>query len=97
MDAPRTADRVMKAKTISAKYSAGPNLSATATITGATSVSATVAMLPATKEPIALVASAGPARPIRAILLPSRAVAMEADSPGVLSRMVLVEPPNMAP
>jgi hypothetical protein len=29
--------------------------------------------------------------------LPSSAVAMEADSPGVLSRMVVVEPPNIAP
>jgi hypothetical protein len=29
--------------------------------------------------------------------LPSSAVAIEADSPGVLSRMVVVEPPNIAP
>ena len=56
-----------------------------------------VAIVPATNEPIALVASAGPARPALAILLPSSAVAIEADSPGVLSRMVVVEPPNIAP
>jgi hypothetical protein len=54
-------------------------------------------MVPATKEPMAAVASAGPARPALAMRLPSSAVAMEADSPGVLSRMVVVEPPNIAP
>ena len=41
-----------------------------------------VAMVPATNEPIAEVASAGPPRPALAILLPSSAVAMEALSPG---------------
>ncbi|MNC80976.1 hypothetical protein D3C75_1339580 [compost metagenome] len=64
---------------------------------GANSVSKTVAMVPATNEPIAAVASAGPARPLRAIRLPSRAVTMEDDSPGVLSRIEVVEPPNCAP
>ncbi len=82
---------------MSAKYSAGPNLSAAVTTSGATSVSASVARVPATKEPSALVASAGPARPALAMRLPSSAVAMDADSPGVLSRIVVVEPPNMAP
>ena len=86
-----------KAKTISAKYSVGPNLSATSTTSGASSVSRMVAIVPATKEPIAAVASAGPARPRLAILLPSSAVAIEADSPGVLSRIVVVEPPYIAP
>ena len=82
---------------MSAKYSAGPNLSAISTTIGASTVSSSVAMVPATNEPIAAVASAGPARPRFAILLPSRAVAIEADSPGVLSRMVVVEPPYIAP
>jgi hypothetical protein len=45
-----------------------------------------VAIVPATNDPIALVASAGPARPAFAILFPSSAVAIEADSPGVLSQ-----------
>jgi hypothetical protein len=87
----------MKANTIRAKYSAGPSFSASSTMSGATRVRATVAMVPATNEPRAAVASAGPARPALAILLPSSAVAIDADSPGVLSRMVVVEPPNMAP
>ena len=38
-------------------------------------------MVPATKEPIAEVASAAPPRPERAILLPSSAVTMEALRP----------------
>ena len=88
---------MVKAKIISAKYSAGPNLSATSTTTGASSVTRIVAIVPATKEPMAQVASAGPARPFFAIKLPSSAVAMDADSPGVLSKIVVVEPPYMAP
>ena len=53
--------------------------------------------MPATNEPIAAVASAGPARPRLAIRLPSIAVTIVADSPGVLSRIDVVEPPNIAP
>jgi hypothetical protein len=54
-------------------------------------------MVPATKEPIAAVASAARARPRRAIWGPSIAVATEADSPGVLSRIDVVDPPYMPP
>ena len=57
----------------------------------------TVAMVPATNEPIAAVASAGPARPFLAIMLPSSVVAIDADSPGELSRIDVVEPPYIAP
>ena len=87
----------MKASTITAKYSAGPNFSATCTTSGAITVSRIVAIVPAMNEPMAAVASAGPARPRLAIMLPSIAVTMVADSPGVLSRIDVVEPPNMAP
>ena len=64
---------------------------------GANSVTTTVATVPATKEPMAAVASAAPARPLLAILLPSMAVTMLAVSPGVFSKMEVVEPPYMAP
>ena len=67
------------------------------TIQGARKASPKVAMRPATNEPIAAVASAGPPRPLRAILLPSSAVTIEALSPGVLSRIEVVEPPYMPP
>ena len=56
-----------------------------------------VPIVPATNEPMADVASAAPARPLRAILLPSRAVTIVALSPGVLSRIDVVEPPYIAP
>jgi hypothetical protein len=51
-----------------------------------------VAMVPAKKDPMALVASAGPGPPRLAIWLPSIAVTMVALSPGVLRRMEVVEP-----
>lgn len=61
-----------------------------------TTISA-VPMVPAMKEPIAAVASAWAARPAWAILLPSIAVTTEEDSPGVFSRMEVVDPPYMPP
>jgi hypothetical protein len=64
---------------------------------GANKVTRTVAMVPATNDPMAAVAKAGPARPFLAIRLPSMAVTIEEDSPGVFRRMEVVEPPNMAP
>ena len=97
VDSPSTAETVVKARTISAKYSGGPNLSPSSTTSGERKVRPTVAMVPATNEPMALVASAGPARPRLAIWLPSIAVTMVALSPGVLSRIDVVEPPYIAP
>ena len=88
---------MVNASTITAKYSAGPNFSAMSTTSGDSKVSAIVASVPATNEPMAAVASAGPARPALAIMLPSIAVMIVADSPGVLSRIDVVEPPNIAP
>ncbi|MNN92947.1 hypothetical protein D3C81_2113070 [compost metagenome] len=94
---PSTALTVVKASTISMKYSGGPSLTAKSATTGANSVTTTVAIVPATNEPMAAVASAAPARPLLAILLPSMAVTMLAVSPGVFSKMEVVEPPYMAP
>jgi hypothetical protein len=96
-ESPRTAVTVVSARIMSAKYSAGPNSSASLTSKGATKVSAMVAMVPATNEPIAAVASAWAPRPWRAMAWPSMAVTIEPDSPGVFSRIAVVEPPYMAP
>ena len=60
-------------------------------------MTSTVAIVPATNEPIAGVASAAPARPFLAILKPSSAVTIVPVSPGVLSRIDVVEPPYIAP
>ena len=54
-------------------------------------------MVPAMKDPMAAVASAWAARPALAILWPSIAVTTEEDSPGVFSRIEVVEPPYMPP
>ncbi len=64
MEAPSRAETVVKASTISAKYSAGPNSSASLTKSGARKVSARVPSVPATKEPMAAVASAAAPRPL---------------------------------
>ena len=57
----------------------------------------TTAKVPATKEPMAAIPRAGPARPFRAIWYPSRQVTTEAASPGIFTRMDVVEPPYIAP
>ena len=82
---------------MSVVYSAGPSCSANSASQGAAKVSPSVAMVPAMNEPIAAVASAGPARPACAIALPSIAVIIAPASPGVFSRMAAVEPPYCAP
>ena len=89
-DSPSTAETATNARTASEKYSAGPNRSATSMMTGANTVNAAVARVPATNDPIAAVASAAPPRPSRAIRLPSTADMTEALSPGVFNRMAVV-------
>ena len=80
-----------------AKYDGAPSWTTRRPTVGASTISRTVPMVPATKEPIAAVARACAARPFLAILLPSSAVITEEDSPGVLSRIEVVEPPYMPP
>ena len=83
--------------TIRLKYSAGPNAIATLASFGATSISATSAKVPAKNEPNAEMPSAGPARPCLAIWWPSIQVTTEAASPGMLTRIEVVEPPYIEP
>ena len=87
----------MNASTMSAKKSASETSTARSATVGARTASRKVAMVPATNEPMAAVASAWAARPLFAILLPSTAVTTEALSPGVFSRIDVVEPPYMPP
>ena len=54
-------------------------------------------MVPAMNEPMAAVASAAAPRPFLAMRLPSMAVTTDALSPGVLSRIEVVDPPYMPP
>ena len=94
---PKTAETVTRANIIKLKYSAGQKARAASTTQGAKNVKATVPMVPATKLPIAAVAKAGPALPLRAILLPSSEVTIVADSPGVFNKIEVVDPPYIAP
>ena len=66
-------------------------------MTGARKVIARVEIVPATKEPMAAVDRAAPPRPRFAIWKPSIVVTTDADSPGVLSRIDVVDPPYMPP
>ena len=82
--------------TIRLKYSAGPNAIATSASRGAISIKRMIAKVPAMKEPSAEMPSAGPARPRFAISWPSRHVTTEAASPGMLTRIDVVDPPYIA-
>ena len=57
----------IRPNTISEKYSAGPNFSASSDSGIETAATSTVATVPAKNDPSAAVASAAPASPLRAI------------------------------
>ena len=57
----------IRPSTMSEKYSAGPNLKASSVSGGAKPAITSVATVPAKNEPSPAAASAGPARPMRAI------------------------------
>ncbi len=83
--------------TIREKNSGGPKFRAIWATQGPKIMSMRVAKVPATNEPMAAAARAGPPRPFFAISYPSRQVTTLEDSPGVLTRIEVVEPPYIAP
>ena len=97
LESPSTEVTATSASSMSAKYDGAPRTTTHSATVGASATSSTVLIVPATNEPIAAVASACAARPDFAILLPSSAVMTDDDSPGVLSRIDVVEPPYMPP
>ena len=90
---PATPANAAKAKSMSAKYSAGPKRMAHVANNGANSTSPKMDRVPPTKDAIADIARAGPARPFFVISYPSMAVTTADAVPGTLSRMVLIEFP----
>ena len=96
-DAPSTLVTITMVRTMSAKYDGAPISLATDASAGAKKTTSIVPMVPAMKDPMAAVARACEALPALAIRLPSSAVITDADSPGVLSRIAVVEPPYMPP
>ena len=89
--------RIVNPMTTREKYSGGPNCNAIAANGGATNIRPIMPSVPAMKDPKAEIPKAAPALPLRAIWYPSRQVTTEADSPGILTRMEVVDPPYMAP
>ena len=75
------------------KYSGGPKASATSAKGGAKKFRPTTEKVPATKEPIAAMARAAPARPFKAILYPSKQVTTLVASPGTFTKIDVVDPP----
>ena len=82
---------------MSEKYSAGPKTRASRVSGTARAAMRRVATVPAKNEPRAAMPRATPARPWRAISCPSRAVTTDDASPGMLTRIAVVEPPYWAP
>jgi hypothetical protein len=90
-------DAIISASSMSRKYSWAPNATASETSNGESSIRPSVDRVPAMNEPMAAVASAGPARPRRAISYPSMAVTTLDTSPGVRISVAVIEPPYMVP
>ena len=82
---------------ISAKYSGGPKRSASEASGGASNMSPMMPSVPAMNEPNAAMPSAGPALPCSAIWWPSSVVTTDAASPGIPTRIDVVDPPYWAP
>ena len=83
--------------TIRPKYSAGPNSSASRVSGAPIAAMTSVATVPAMNEAIAAMPSAMPAWPFFAMAWPSSVVTTEVASPGMLTRIAVVEPPYCAP
>ena len=94
---PRTLVTSTIAIRVIARYDAAPISTATSARAGAKNTTSRVPIVPAMNDPIAAVARACAARPRLAILLPSMAVITDADSPGVFSRIEVVDPPYIPP
>jgi hypothetical protein len=57
----------------------------------------TIEIVPAMKDPIAAIPRAGPALPFLAIWYPSRQVITDDASPGIFTKIEVVDPPYWAP
>ena len=86
-----------KARKNTANFSAGPNCSANFATSGATSVIMITANSAPTNDEVNAAVSASPALPCCAIGWPSKVVATDHGSPGMLNRIDVIAPPNSAP
>ena len=97
ISSPPRPTKVAKAKSISAKISGGPKLSATVASSGAKPVNSTFDTVPPTKDAMAAATSARRALPIMASGRPSKVVATAVEAPGMPSVIDEMAPPYMAP
>src|SRR5438876_6668897 len=81
-----------KVRSWMAKNSGGPNLSATSARSGAKKVMSTTEKSAPTKEDVKAAVSAWPPSPFRAMGKPSKVVATDQGSPGMLKRMDVMAP-----
>jgi hypothetical protein len=79
------------------KYSGGPNLRAAWARGKIKNIVKIILKVPPIKEPSADIPRAGPARPCLAIWYPSIQVTTDDGSPGILTRIEVVDPPYIAP
>ena len=89
--------KLAKVRKNTEKNSAGPNCSANLAMSGARKVMRITATSAPTKEEVKAAVSASSARPCWAIGWPSKVVATDHGSPGMLKRMEVMAPPNNAP
>ena len=89
--------KLQKARKNTENFSAGPNCSAKLATSGATSVITMTANSAPTNDEVKAAVSASPAWPFCAIGWPSKVVATDHGSPGMLNRIEVMAPPNSAP
>ena len=89
--------KLQKVSSWTAKNSAGPNCSAKPATIGARKVSTMTARKAPTKDEVKAAVSAWSALPCCAIGWPSKVVATDHGSPGMLNRIEVMAPPNSAP
>ena len=87
----------MSASTMRLKVAEGPTLSMSSARGGANSIRPSTLTVPPNQLPSAAMTRAGPARPFFAISWPSMQVITEAASPGMRTRIEVVDPPYIAP
>ena len=83
-------------KTVKAKYSGGAKLYAARASKGAAAIKQTTEMIPPIVEETAAIPNARPASPRCANGYPSKHVVALADVPGVLIRIAVIAPANVA-
>ena len=88
---------MVSAKRQIAKYSCGPNFSATLASCGAIKIKATIEITVPRKEYKIPTPNAFPACPCSAIGAPSNVVATEDGVPGILRRIAEIKPPDVPP